>query len=904
MCPYSACRIDNGKLKGNLATKIGKRNDFLNSKTVKIPGSKEVKPLPLDERTAMDFRGNVGNKTPNALDCPNFVEPIRLTLSVNLLAGSNQGFSFIKEWNSMRSLLTTVFACSLLSCTGLAGDGTKSVKAERVDSPPHIDGILNDDVWTRAQPAVGFTQRDPDEGKPASEQSEIRVLYDENSVYFGCMFYDAEPDGVVARLTRRDNEIESDYASIGIDAFHDSQNCYVFRFNSAGVKVDMLLYDDANKEDASWDVVWDVETQILDNGWSAEVRIPLSILRYRSNADSLGIQEWGVNFIRYISRKKELARWAFTPKNQTGFISRFGHLVGLKDLPSPRRMEVLPFVVTKQDWQPEKPYQHRISKLSADMGLDFKYSLSNNVLLDATVNPDFGQVEADPAVLNLSTFETFYPEKRPFFIEGTQIIRFTTFGDAFGPGMFYSRRIGRALDADEVNVPVGGRISALPQATTILGAAKISGKTNAGTSIGVLQAFTKEMRATVVDSAGKSSEQIIEPLAHYNVVRLRQDVLDNSVVGVIFTSTAKRQRLPGLTAGADWNLKLDSNTFQLDGFLGLSHSNNLLRRGERGFGSAGKVNFSRIAAEHWLWSAGIDFTSKGYNINDVGFFNRPNDYGFFGTWTYKEDKPGRVVRSYSLSGTLHERENFDKANLFREIKLSTSILFVNYWELNVNGGADFGKYDDRETRGNGLYERPSRFEVNVGVESDERQHVNGSLSFHVGWDSKEKFAWGPALGVEIKPVSWMEYELNAGYNRIHNQEAWILNVNTSSVFGNRTTDQVSFTLRSTMTFTRDLTLQFYGQLFLAKGHYEQVHSLGSHETVGFMVSDFNSQSLNTNLVLRWEYVPGSTLFFVWSHARQGGSGNYYTSLGDDIRSAFLTSPGNVLLLKASYWWNM
>ncbi len=512
MCPYSTCRIDNGKLKGNLATKIGKRNDFLNPMTVKILDLKNGKAVATLRRDGDGFSGNVGNKTPNALDCSNFVGPIRLTLSINLLAGSNQGFSFIKERNSMRSLLSSILVCGLLSCTGLAGDGTKSVKAERVDSPPRIDGILNDDVWKRAQPAVGFTQRDPDEGKAASEPSEIRVLYDENSVYFGCMFYDAEPDGIVARLTRRDNEIESDYASISIDSFHDSQNCYVFRFNSAGVKVDMLLYDDANKEDASWDVVWDVETRILNNGWSAEVRIPLSVLRYRSNADSLSVQEWGVNFIRYTSRKKELARWAFTPKNQTGFISRFGHLVGLKDLPSPRRMEVLPFVVAKQDWQPEKPYQHRISKLSADVGLDVKYGLSNNFLLDATVNPDFGQVEADPAVLNLSTFETFYPEKRPFFIEGTQIIRFTTFGDAFGPGMFYSRRIGRALDAGEVDVPAGGRINTLPQVTTILGAAKISGKTNSGTSIGVLQAFTKEMRATVVDSTGKSSEQIIEPL--------------------------------------------------------------------------------------------------------------------------------------------------------------------------------------------------------------------------------------------------------------------------------------------------------------------------------------------------------------------------------------------------------
>ncbi|MBI5473191.1 MAG: carbohydrate binding family 9 domain-containing protein [Ignavibacteriae bacterium] len=800
----------------------------------------------------------------------------------------------------MRSILIFVLGCALLPFAAIAGDGSKAVRAERVSTAPHVDGFLNDDAWRRAQPAIAFTQRDPDEGRPASEPSEIRVLYDDSNVYFGCMFYDARPDGIVARLTRRDNEIESDFASIRIDSFHDSQNCYEFTFNPAGVKIDILQYEDANKEDASWDVVWDLETRILDNGWSAEVRIPLSVLRYRSIA---GEQEWGINFIRYISRKKETSRWTFTPKSETGFVSRFGHLTGLDSLPNARRLELLPFVVTKQDWQPEQVTRRRIDAFSGDAGLDVKYSLSNNFLLDATVNPDFGQVEADPAVLNLSTFETFYPEKRPFFIEGTQIIRFTTFGDAFGPGMFYSRRIGRALHPGEAAVPARCRITAMPHAATILGAAKVSGKTDAGTSVGILQAFTKEMRATVADSAGNSSEQIIEPFAHYNVLRLRQDVLDNSVVGVIFTSTAKQHRLPGVTAGADWNLKFD-NTFQLDGFLGMSHANHLLTRGERGFGSAGKVNFSRIAAEHWLWSAGVDFTSKGYNINDVGFFNRPNDYGLFASWTYKEDRPAAVVRTYSVTGILHERENFDGVNLFRELKLSTSILFQNYWTLNLNGASDFGEYDDRETRGNGLYQKSSRYEVNLGIDSDERQVVNGSLSVHTGWDSKRKFAWGPVLGIEVRPLSWMEYEFDAGYNRTQNQESWVTNVGSSSIFGDRTTEQVSFTLRGTITFTRDLTLQLYGQLFLAKGHYEQLHSLSGLEMFGVRSPDFNSQSVNTNLVLRWEYIPGSTLFLVWSHAREGGNGNFYSSLGDDIRSAFRTSPGNVLLLKASYWLNM
>jgi hypothetical protein len=828
-------------------------------------------------------------------------------------AGNRSFIEPLTHHTKMKTL--SLLLCATCVQVVFAGDSPKQVHAVRVARAPTIDGFLNDEQWTLARPATDFTQRDPDEGKPASEQTEIRVLYDDANLYFGCMFLDSEPEKIVARLTRRDNEIESDWGSIRLDAFHDHQNCYEFTFNAAGVKVDILQYEDGNREDDSWDVVWDVQTQLLPNGWSAEVRIPLSVLRYRSD-----IEEWGVTFVRTISRKHERAEWVHRPKSQSGFVSRFGHLVGLHNVPAPHRVELLPFIVSKQDWRPEKPTVQRVDKFSGDAGLDFKYALSNNFLLDATVNPDFGQVEADPAVLNLSTFETFYPEKRPFFIEGTQIIRFTTFGDEFGPGMFYSRRIGRGLSPDEVSVLPKGRILDVPLATTILGAAKLSGKTNSGTSLGALQAFTKEMRATVADSNGTTAEQIIEPFSHYNVLRVRQDVLDNSLVGLILTSTAKEKRLPALTAGADWNLKFDTSTYQLDGFLSLTHADNLLDgRRSRGLGAAGVVNFSRIAAEHWLWSLSIDFTSKGFNINDVGFFRRPNDWGGVAFCTYKEDAPAEVVRSYRITLFLHERENFDKANLIREASLSSTIIFTNYWELNVSLSADVGKFDDRETRGNGLYARPSVVKLNIGVETDARKDVAATQKLHAGWDSRRKFEWGALADLLVRPTSWMEFELIAGFNRVRNQEAWVENRQVTSamfpagrilsVFADRTTDEVSFTLRNNITFTRELTLQLYAQVFLAKGHYENFRGLlGTSEFLGLPTPvinpDFNSQALNTNLVLRWEYVPGSTLFFVWSQARNGNNGNYFSSFGSDFGTTFRTPPANVLLLKVSYWWNL
>ncbi|MDH4070131.1 MAG: carbohydrate binding family 9 domain-containing protein [Ignavibacteria bacterium] len=798
----------------------------------------------------------------------------------------------------------------LIPLPGIAGDGTGEVQAVRTETPPVLDGFLNDSVWERAIPVGDFTQRDPEEGKPATERSEIRVLYDDEALYFGCMYYDSNPAGIVARLTRRDNEIDSDRGSIRIDSYHDHQTAYEFTFNAAGVKIDILMYDDGNREDPSWDPVWELETRILDNGWSAEAKIPFSVLRFEDDADG-GEHEWGINFFRLISRKNERLIWAFWPKSESGFVSRFGHLTGVSGVPSPRRLELLPFVVGKHDSEPERSYQDQRSEISGDAGMDLKYSLTSNWILDATINPDFGQVEVDPEVLNLTTFETFFPEKRPFFIEGTQIIRFSTFGDAFGPGMFYSRRIGRATSVSEVSVPENGKVVSFPKNVSILGAAKVSGRTAEGLSVGVLQAFTREETATVADSNGVRAEQLIEPFAHYNVIRLRQDILENSNVGVIATSVAKEGLSPAVTGGADWNIRLAANTYQVNGFLALTRTtgNNL----QRVNGSAGKLQFARIGAEHWLWDIGVDYTSPRYNINDIGFFFRPDDYGATGNLTYKEDRPSGFYRDYSISLFLHERRNFDNVNIFREANLRGDMLFANYWEFDAGYHVEFGKYDDRETRGNGDYQKPHAHTVNFSVETDSRENISVEASQSFGWDTKLKQQRGTGVGLNIRPLTWMEWHLSGGYERVSDFEAWVDNVaqqdgTTASIFADRSTEQVDITLRGAVTFTRELTLELYGQVFLAKGHFRNFRRLqgtSTFETFNYSEDpDFNEQAVNFNIVLRWEYLPGSTMFLVWSQARQDENGMYDSSTRDNFQAAFEAPAANVFLLKVSYWLNI
>jgi hypothetical protein len=791
-----------------------------------------------------------------------------------------------------------------------AGDNPRQVTAVRTHVPPAIDGVLGEPEWMSARPATDFTQFDPEDGKPASEASEVRVLYDNEALYFGCRYFDSDPSAIVSRLARRDNETESDMASIRIDSFHDSRTAFEFTFNVSGVKVDILQYDDGEQEDDSWDAVWDVQTRITGEGWEAEVRIPFSVLRYHAADGDTADQSWGINFIRYITRKKELARWAHVSKSESGFVSRFGHLNGLRDIPAPHRVEVLPFALARQSWTPATGRMDRNSSYSMEGGVDLKIGLGNSLTIDATVNPDFGQVEADPAVLNLSTFETFYPEKRPFFIEGMQIIRFPTFGDGGGPGMFYSRRIGRGIDADEAEAEGDERVETIPPHVSILGAAKLSGHLTNTTSIGILQAVTRREYATVREAGQPARERLVVPEAHYNVLRIKQDVLEGSSVGGILTSVARKREAPALTAGLDWDLRLWEATHRLDGFLALSHTSDA--SGQRISGGAGRIQLARMAAVHWLWSASADFTTPRYDINDVGFFRRPNDYGGFATLTYKEDQPAAVVRSYTIEAQAHERWNFDGAQLNRDLGLDFNVLFSNYWETGAEIAMDLGRYDDRETRGNGLYQKPASGSLEVYGVTDDRKVLALGVGYRNEWDAHGKHKYGIEAELEYRPLSWMEWTVDAEFETVRDEEAWVTNTilegRTVSLFGDRNTDMASFTIRGEVTFTRDLTLQVYAQLFLAKGQTGSLRTMvapGTFSRSGdILPAGFNERELHTNAVLRWEYVPGSTLYLVWSQAREGAGQNARTVLGEDIADAFRLAPSNVLLLKVTYWWNM
>jgi hypothetical protein len=410
-----------------------------------------------------------------------------------------------------------------------------SIAAVRTATPPTIDGRLSDESWSQANPVTRFTQRDPNEGQPATERTEIRVLYDDEAVYVGARMYDDDAKRIARRLSNRDDDPDADSITIYFDPRHDHLTGVSFVVSAAGVQRDSVISNDTN-QDSSWDSVWESAVSVDDEGWSAELRIPFSQLRF-TEAES---QTWGFNASRFIRRKNETAWLELVPKNENGLASRMAHLTGLDGIPSRRHLEIVPYSATRGEFiAPDKPGNpfNNGSRMFASAGLDLKARVTSNMTLDATINPDFGQAEVDPAVVNLSAFETFFAEKRRFFIEGTEI--FDSFGQGgannfFGfntsdPMVFYSRRIGRTPEGEATGDYVDS-----PPATTILGAVKLTGKTAGGWSVGLIEAVTGRERANVATGLSRTRVDV-EPAANYFVGRLKRD-FSRGGVGVLTTS--------------------------------------------------------------------------------------------------------------------------------------------------------------------------------------------------------------------------------------------------------------------------------------------------------------------------------------------------------------------------------
>ncbi|MEK9137540.1 MAG: DUF5916 domain-containing protein, partial [Bacteroidota bacterium] len=770
----------------------------------------------------------------------------------------------------------------LLASQAVAGSSHKHITAVRTEQPPELDGLINEPQWRGAPAVLDFTQYDPNEGSLPTELTSVRILYDDKALYVGVICYDSKPELIVRQLTRRDRSSEAERFTVQIDSYHDHQTAFVFSTNVSGVQSDGVLSQDGAVYDITLDAGWSVKTATYLDGWSAEFEIPYNALRF-SEEDGKEL-EWGINFRRYISRKHETDEWVMIPRSERLQISRWGHLRGLTEISPPLHLNVSPYASGTSTFHPTNSSRSSPSDHKFRGGLDLKYGFTRNFTLDASVNPDFGQVEVDQAVLNLTVFETRYPEKRPFFVEGSQLFTFGAGVDNTSMPLFFSRRVGkRPSSAFSVVAPTGGSVEENPLVTTILGAAKVSGHTTAGLSLGALTAVTDEEEAVVKDFLGHRSSARTEPRGVYNVVRLKQDLEGDSWVGGIVTSTSRENVLPAISGGVDWNVRLERGTYTIDGYVAGSQSSSAATKRN---GLAGRLLFSKIAAEHWFYTTSYNFASRYFNPNDLGFFAQPHDHGGYIQLLYREYFASGVFRRYSAALNPEYRWNWDGILTHAVLNTEFTGEFMNFWLGSWVYTYSHPAYDDAERGIIGRYRRPAAHTFHLRLTTDERQDISLSVGRQYTLDVKKKRSFGTSVSVKIRPASWMELTPSVYYERTRRSETGVLaggsivSVGTNSLFADRDLDELDIALRGIVTFTKTVSLQFYTQALLARGKHSSYRLLTGSDSFAAPPTpiaasyDFNRIIFNANILLRWEYLPGSTLYLVWTQERSSDSRNY------------------------------
>lgn len=729
------------------------------------------------------------------------------------------------------------------------GSAPRTLRAEAAVVEIRIDGLLDEEIWSTAAVAEDFVQQGPSPGAAASQRTEVRVLYSSDALHVGFRLFDTAPDSIAAQLARRDaSGIYSDWAQVLIDSYGDNRTAFSFAVNPRGVKRDVFHFADT-KRDPSWDAVWDVAARADSLGWSAEFRIPFTQLRFDPTRTV-----WGINFTREIARAEEVSFWSPIPPDAAGFVSRFGRLEGLLGLKPARRLEILPYAVGRAVQAPVAegdPFRSRRDGSSA-VGADVKYGVSSDFTLTATFNPDFGQVDADPAEVNLTAFETFFSERRPFFLEGTDIF---SFGLEGGGQLFYSRRIGRAPRG---LLPTGTVFANVPEATTILAAAKLSGKTSGGLSLGVLNAVTARERAPYLTTEGIRDEVVVEPLTNYAVVRVIKDLRQGrSTLGAIATSTHRSIRSDNLehlphsaySAGIDGLHRFGGGNYQLKGHLlasSVTGSTLALAQIQR----APARYFQRPDAEHlsfeadrtaiggwdarlhvdkiggaWQWGLHSDVRSGGFEINDLGFLgsaDRAVGRAYLG---YSNFRPGPTFRRWGLFTNNSVGWTLDGEPVQRSLNVNGFFQLKNFWGGGVELTQQLPALSTTALRGGPALATPSSRQAFLQVYSDRRKPLSTTLNLS-GTQSGDTDSWSvylspridarpsPRLSLSAAP-SLLRFTTRAQYvgQAVVGEDRWYF-------FGRLDQTTASLTLRLGYTLTPDLSFQFYAEPFLAAGAYD------------------------------------------------------------------------------------
>ncbi|HMI85150.1 MAG TPA: DUF5916 domain-containing protein [Polyangiaceae bacterium] len=856
---------------------------------------------------------------------------------------------------------------------------TPHLNAARVDNPPILDGKLDDPAWAKAEPSSAFLQKFPSEGQDPTERTTLRIVYDDANVYvaFDC---EQRTVPVVERLTRRGRLVESDWVSVAMGTRADGKSAFEFLVNASGVRVDALRFNDTDKTEDR-DENWEAETAVREGGWSAEFRIPLHLLRFASSPE----QTWDLQARRYVSELQETDEWAFFTRSAGGEVSHYGKLHGLRGLTSRAPLELRPFVLGKMERRELSSEQlDSGTTFAGSAGLDLKWHPTNDLTLDLTVNPDFAQVEADQQVLNLSSFETYFPEKRPFFLEGVDV--FTT-----PIQLLYTRRIGRAPRAPRVreDVPFEEQVVRLPTARTIFGASKLTGQIGKGWSVGTLQAVTAEGKVDVEDVNGSRYRRLVEPLTAHQVLRLRRDIGDNGHVGVMMTATTYAEKsgdyptvppsaespdttqlcpnavdptnpvqsigsssrsgpslsvAPGsrcfsnaYVGGLDWRWRSSNGDWAATGqVVGSTLQGGAPRHVPDGtvieggdVGPAVSLYARKEGGGHWLGGLYGDYAGRKFDVNDLGFLTRANQYQARAEIEYREmNRTGMALEAHARLQYI-QRLNLAGVDIGGTGRFASWGTLTNFWKYYADVHARRDYFDDREVGDGTALQRGGWVGHELWLETDRTKKVSADLWTATDFLGNGKgFAFYAEGGVMWRVVPPFDLAILPTANYTTGEPRFVGTGPNLAVagapgeylFGRLTARSFGTTLRATYTFTPRLTLQTYAQLLLASGHYTdfsifqatgggpggQVRLDTLRPYSGGLVEnpDFIGGVLNLNVVLRWEYRLGATAYLVYTRAQ---SPDVSLGLGD-IPGIRFSTVGNapavdVILLKISYWWS-
>ena len=815
-----------------------------------------------------------------------------------------------------------------------------------VTAKPVIDGKLDDECWTKGTWAGNFRQWIPNEGAKPSYPTDFNIQYDDRNLYVAIRAHDGEPGKILRQAGVRD-EFAGDITGVNFDSYHDYRTGFEFTVTAWGQKIDLVLFN-PNNWDLNWNSVWKVKTGLEDSAWVAEYEIPLSQLRYSGKAEQI----WGLHVWRWISRLQEESDWEIQSKTGPGVLFNFGELHGIKDLKKSRRLEIMPYTLgdlKTMKKEPGNPFAENGKVWGGNAGLDAKIGISSNFTVDLTVNPDFGQVESDPSVMNLTAFETFYEEKRPFFLEGLTIFDYK-FDDQ---SLFYSRRIGHAPSRPVS--PNDNLFVKSPDKTSIMSAMKFSGTTSKGLSVGLIQSITANEFATLSDKDGNRSSTKVEPLTSYTVARIQKGYnAGNTVIGGIVTSTNRvieDKNLETLssdayTGGLDLRHYWKDKEFYVDARLIGSYINGskeaitLLQQSSARYyqrpganylkldtsathlnGWGGKFTIGKGSKGRWKYSTGATWLSPGLELNDLGYMNTADQITQVNVVSYLVNQPVSIFNTCEMSLEQFNTWNFNGQYIGSGAHLSFTSVFKNQWGFVANLIYHSKTLDTKILRGGYDMIMPYNITSFGSLNSDPSKKITGSFGYsyeYRGNNSAVNYQLEP--GITYRPINNLKIGLTANYinNRDNLQYITTLDLLPLNryILGTINQKTIGLTFRVDLNLTPEFSIQYYGSPFISRGSYSQTKYITDPKAKVFeerfdyytdplsFNPDFNFHEFRSNLVAKWEYRLGSFIYLVWSSERSGSTSDAHASLGDSYKQLRSVFPNNIFLIKLNYWFSL